>query len=429
MSFEQIDFLNNFVRFYGFKSISDYDSLIKMSSINNIDNINNVMTDIKKLFKLSGLNLSRKKYIIDSPNLAFCLLKNLLQQTNVPFDIIHKNDGNYVRLVPQNNILMNYINQHMINIIHNNINQNQDVKQTVNFNELYSSFKLENCYSKKPLEFLVTRLNCDGCISKKDDVQNINFIEIYDDKITINIFKSRDCDIIKDINVELLTFCIGESYVSNKIDNSKISTCCDNYIYDNNIIPLLCTPYNDFIIKIDLNKSDINKINSNNKILLEHNQIYLDQLPRNKLRNHIIKLNNGKISNGNFVGDNFYNVSNKLLIVNNSVSLPHYYQYFENIQLYTIDNDFNVIDNNISFIKIEIGKYTVYTHKNNSNNKVIMLNDVKIPIKYLKYNDVKISISNFENSDSHTILQFDHKKIDIENPTCFGRKIVDGSLI
>jgi len=126
-----------------------------MSSINNIDNINNVMTDIKKLFKLSGLNLSRKKYIIDSPNLAFCLLKNLLQQTNVPFDIIHKNDGNYVRLVPQNNILMNYINQHMINIIHNNINQNQDVKQTVNFNELYSSFKLENCYSKKPLKFLL----------------------------------------------------------------------------------------------------------------------------------------------------------------------------------------------------------------------------------------------------------------------------------
>lgn len=112
---QQLEFLSSFVKLYGFNGLNDYKSQIGIKDlddeISHLKSVNEKMPEIIKLFKSSNLNLSRKKYKIDSINLSFSMLRKLLQQANVPFTMIHHNTGNKMRLVPVNFMLVNYINQ------------------------------------------------------------------------------------------------------------------------------------------------------------------------------------------------------------------------------------------------------------------------------------------------------------------------------
>ena len=89
---EQLAFLDRFVRVYGFKNIADYETRITVSQFkglqikqNFLKQINNEMDNIKKYFKTGPLNLARKKYIIDSPELAMSILKKCLEQAGINY--------------------------------------------------------------------------------------------------------------------------------------------------------------------------------------------------------------------------------------------------------------------------------------------------------------------------------------------------------
>lgn len=106
---------------YGFQGINDYNYSISSQDITKdmMDKINNEITVINKIFNLGSFNLSRKKYIIDNQKLALNFLRKILIQTFIPFQNIHTQSKNLMRLVPPNFLLMNYINQKTMNqIIH-----------------------------------------------------------------------------------------------------------------------------------------------------------------------------------------------------------------------------------------------------------------------------------------------------------------------
>jgi len=132
----QVTFLDTFVKLFGINGLWDYQTKICTNQFKNeeqlIENVNRNIPEIKKHFKLSGLNLARKKYVLDSVPLCFNLLKNLLKQTKVPYDIVRDNKYNYVRLSEPNILLYKDIHnmedtKHNVdNIIHD---QNQILNQ------------------------------------------------------------------------------------------------------------------------------------------------------------------------------------------------------------------------------------------------------------------------------------------------------------
>jgi len=124
MSLEQIKFVDKkLLPLYGFSGIDDYQTKVSIKELSNqtdhIIGINNLIPEMIKLFKTGSLNLSRKKYNIDTVKLSMALLRNLLKQINVPFQMEHTNSGNVMRLIPINIMLMSYINhKNMNNIEH-----------------------------------------------------------------------------------------------------------------------------------------------------------------------------------------------------------------------------------------------------------------------------------------------------------------------
>lgn len=137
---EQIQFINSFVTFFGFKSISDYDTEISQAKFKSknketslINSVNLNMTQIKNLFKTSSMNLSRKSYSVDSVQLCFSVLKHCLQQANIPFEMVHRKDGNFMRLIPINKMLVNYIENPMNDIVHH---QTKDYVSLENYQEV-----------------------------------------------------------------------------------------------------------------------------------------------------------------------------------------------------------------------------------------------------------------------------------------------------
>lgn len=78
----QLRFLDTFVKIFGFTGLDDYTSLVSVATVDAdyvVKCVNMSMGDIKANFKAGSLNLSRKKYKVDSVGLAFSVLRNCLQ--------------------------------------------------------------------------------------------------------------------------------------------------------------------------------------------------------------------------------------------------------------------------------------------------------------------------------------------------------------
>jgi hypothetical protein len=124
---DQIKFLNEFVKIYGFKHIADFKTAISNKHLEYNDfltQINNKIPELKKYFVISHFNLSRKQYKIESTSLALSVLKKALQLANINFEMFRKNNTHHLRLIPPNNIYIEYI-QDMSNIQQNMSNIQQ----------------------------------------------------------------------------------------------------------------------------------------------------------------------------------------------------------------------------------------------------------------------------------------------------------------
>lgn len=128
---DQLNFINNFVTFYGFKGLTDFETKICVGDFDQdklrerlLTGVNSQMESIKKLFKVSKFNLSRKKYHIDSVPLAFSLLKNILNHEKIPFETPRNSQTTFLRLCPLNINLVKYYkkmdsgNHSMVDINH-----------------------------------------------------------------------------------------------------------------------------------------------------------------------------------------------------------------------------------------------------------------------------------------------------------------------
>lgn len=206
---EQIQFLHKFIKLYGFSGINDFKTKISCSQLkkkdNFIKNINVFMPELKKHFKPSTLNLARKKYVIDTHQLALSILKNCLQQSNIGFEIIKTSKTNMLRLRKPNILFINYIK------CMDNINKN--IENIYNVEDLILDdlkFTLENQIKKlkTPLQnsnvdhlkkLIVNAINDDTVssypqelITKKTPTQYVNLEKVFSELTTSHVSHTTD---------------------------------------------------------------------------------------------------------------------------------------------------------------------------------------------------------------------------------------------
>ena len=116
---ERLAFLDRFTTIFGFKGIDDYTTRVYSSQYKNVDiiltQVNNLMPRIKQLFNATQLQLSRTDYKVETITIAFALLKNLLRQAGINYELIKSNGRSYLQLVSPNNVLREYICMKMEN--------------------------------------------------------------------------------------------------------------------------------------------------------------------------------------------------------------------------------------------------------------------------------------------------------------------------
>lgn len=80
----------------GYKSITDYQTAVSAKNVVNVDTLE---------FSKLGINVT------SDPSDVIHQLRKLLKQYNIPFEMVHRRNGNFLKLVPPNNMLEQYIHR------------------------------------------------------------------------------------------------------------------------------------------------------------------------------------------------------------------------------------------------------------------------------------------------------------------------------
>ena len=111
----QIEFLDSILPLYGIKNLADYESEIDSKTLASkpdfLPKINEKIPQIKKLFKVSTMGLSRKNFIIDSEGFAIAILKHMCRQARILFDLTKYKTKMTFALTPDNLLLKKYIEE------------------------------------------------------------------------------------------------------------------------------------------------------------------------------------------------------------------------------------------------------------------------------------------------------------------------------
>ena len=100
----KLDFLNIILPLYGINSLSDTDTEINSNNLTKFNEMTDLLKTIRKLFKVSVMNLSRNNNKIVKTN-AIPILKHLCIQSHVPFDIT-KYSSHYTFVLADTNKLL-----------------------------------------------------------------------------------------------------------------------------------------------------------------------------------------------------------------------------------------------------------------------------------------------------------------------------------
>lgn len=450
---EQLIFLNNLLDNFGIRGLSDYETKISQSELLDdvVNKVNINIPEIRKLFKTSGMNLARKKYKIDSIGLALSILKHCLKQANVPYETIHTKTNNYLRLIPVNRLLVEYIEHPMNTILHHAKrdanSDNNDTFHSIDLSKLLDGQNIEyvaNTTNESNISSALVHLvnphaNCGGDIFQSDtstkknsdldavkfkDMHKISDLEfiITSKNIIISAQLLRYSDIYMDLKYQLINnrVYLDSTEVVEKtkvvLGNTKgIILCNDIADFSKNIFSSMCAP--DFTMKVMLYlKRDTNI--KNITIELETIECLLNQKLRSILTHgrKFIYMNE-EIIDHNYPGvlkrnDDFEMEYKKntyrYLLRNNIHSFSHDLNNIENIKLGIVDssNGYKFVDNYISYAKIKIGDHDIYEQMfEPKKTNLIDVGIDNIPIIKLPHNKIDIIINTFYDlKQNHMIL-------------------------
>lgn len=409
----QLVFLDNFVKLYGFKGLDDYDTEITTSDYKDSDkllqNINGQMPQIKKLFKTSQFNLSRKDYKVDNVALSFSLLKKCLQQAQIPFEIRHTNKCNYLRLIPINNILVKYIDHKMNDIVHEmekdekkvnpkNIDYRKDILEK--YPPLYH-IDDKDYYKNESVALLHTLLKNPAnsiCGKQKIYIDLCNELKVQNDYVIKEIRIPRSADLVFNFSYKLCNnnhIIIDSNVIKSVwliIGNQIITKDLSELSAFNNAFPIIRAPYQELKIVFFMDKNYLD-ILTLNKLYIKYYEAVLDGLPRNTLICCHYRYNDNVTFNGNFgTGNLSYITDNRLEYIcqpnKNTVdfNVQRYHDLIYNFKISLINSHFEEFDEKPDFTEITFNGMNYYDIES-------FVEDSPLPLCNLQYTEIRLRVT------------------------------------
>lgn len=231
---KQIIFLDTkLLPLYGFKSIHDYKTKISETDLKNnkdfLDKLNNIINDFKKVFPIKNFSLHKTKNKISSIKHAISFLKKCLNIAIVPFEFVIIKNIKWMRLIPQNNILNDYIykkNNKKMSESRNLTNFSefeplQLIQSTGDFN--IDDFNLDDKHGMKA--FTPISMNYEGMIkhikNKTTKIIYLPFLQYYDNGVLVLDDLSSYYQNLSSIKIEFSSYMLEDNLFFQKYFTGK----------------------------------------------------------------------------------------------------------------------------------------------------------------------------------------------------------------
>lgn len=271
--------IEKLINLFGWKDLEDYKTEIHT----------------KELFSKYEKNNKIKEYFenkLDTASNLMTKLRKKMDELNIPYKMIHKTDGNYLKLMPINNEFEKYLD-YKKSIKIKNIQENKykftngKIMTKYNFKDICKNANIEKLNSNNALKYLEQNNDVDMVIIKDKCFDFTFFIDELTKELICHI--PRNCCASFDYNLIL--------FDSDNFDKIYIDT--KNLIFNkrnkevqkpdciNNCLIFLEDLYYDYYAILKLNNELYDKIKSikNPKICFSYQKIYMKQ----ELRNFISK--------------------------------------------------------------------------------------------------------------------------------------------
>lgn len=186
--FKQIEFMDKtLLPIYGIKSVQDYSTKVSLNDIKKnktiIQQLNDILPELKDIFPVKEFNLHKTNDKVNSDTQVYAILKKCLQLANILFDVFQDNKVNYVRLIPKNILLENYINKmsdirENKNLMLESNSDEQTKKYIIDYEELGSSIKKETIEEYYIPLFLLVKSEESIIIPLSEIISDLNRMEI-----------------------------------------------------------------------------------------------------------------------------------------------------------------------------------------------------------------------------------------------------------
>lgn len=261
---DQIKFIDKaLLPIFGIKSIIDYKTEISVKTLKKdtdfLNRLNNELGGLKDNFPVREFSLNKSDGKIKTLPQAFGLLKKCLQLANVLFEINNRSNTTYLRLIPKNFILDNYIKHiEMSDICDYQVNsesceqailyQIKD-KKTITYEELVNGVKKRiTSIFISPLQKLLTIETGEPVITLSPNKHH--FLQDNIGKLGIS-FQSKQINGIDIVDRNLIDKLFADCQYSvlfggerfEVLDGHFNNSCERLNVFDNTVMPLKMAPY------------------------------------------------------------------------------------------------------------------------------------------------------------------------------------------
>jgi hypothetical protein len=289
--YKHFELIENVLKLCGFSGFTDYST---QSSLKDIKKMNK---DNKLLNQINELLIANKMSELDAIDELFTFIRNNLSELNVPYEMIHKNSGNYLKLVQKKYTVENYLSTK------SNLGPSKNITKYKDYIDFCNKNKVLRSVSDNHMLVDLIQSKMPGII-KKTIIKKLPIDIIYKsgDKYYIQseIFKSYDvcknfsCKLIQngividELNYELT---YGQNVIINKQTDINMLAFRHYTIHINVEVPL------DTCLEIINNSSQ-----NDNNIYVEYDEVAYNSIPRNSLQN--IKTYDSKDESKNYFRPN-----------------------------------------------------------------------------------------------------------------------------
>lgn len=422
--YDKFELIEGILKACGFSGFTDYKTMVCLKNIKKVNKDGKFLTKINDMLVLKNME---KLSTIDA---LFTFIRNNLIELCVPYEMIHKNSGNYLKLVDKKVTLNDYLINKQIkkNLEFVPSNKYKDYDEFIQKNNnIYRSVNINNSIIDDLIKKCSMTKGTTGIIRKKI-ITNDCFI-IYEScgKYYAQYEIRKSIDIVRNISCKLSEdgIIIGDL-------NYEITISDDNRIFDkSNDIVLLTMQYNIVYINIEIPEEVCYEFIENNgnyckSVYIEYDEIVIDSAQRTELAN-VKKYKYGYLNDAGILMLNDVKILPIEYILFSSdgiIRLPKgSYSEIKFIDIKNKKSKYPVIIKTDDGIKYELIEHDIVNVGDYKSIKIKTKKSQKLEYKYEPYHkksigdEISIIINNSKSKKSFRLDYIDEKTVMIDTIT------------